>query len=200
MRLVAACAGSCAPIRTPAGDQPAELLSAIDKRAMSTLDSRLPVEVGASGLVPDQQADREHHGGPRRAVYVYPHEHYAFWRTVRMQAGVHSPLSPGALGENLLIEGLLEPAAWIGDLLKIGEVEMRIEGPRKPGFKLDAHLGFSWAGKMMLQSGFTGFFCSVVTAGRLCAGDPLTVRAGDRITTIAEAQRLGRPAGHVVRF
>ena len=187
-------------MRSPTGEQTTPLLSAIDKHAISALDSPVPVEVGENGLALDQQADRDRQGGRRRAVYVYPHEHYAFWRTVRMQAGAQEPLRPGALGENLLIEGLLESAAWIGDLLCIGEVELRIEGPRTPGHKLDAHLGFTWASKMMLQSGFTGFMCSVVRAGRLSAGASLTVRPGDRITTINQAHRLGRHTGHAARF
>lgn len=187
-------------MRSPTGEPTNPLLSAIDKHAISTLDSPVPVEVGENGLALDEQADRNRHGGRRRAVYVYPHEHYAFWRTVRMQAGARAPLLPGALGENLLIEGLLEPVAWIGDLLCIDEVELRIEGPRTPGHKLDAHLGFAWAGKMMQQSGFTGFLCSVARTGRLSAGAPVTVRPGDRITTIGEAHRLGRRTGHAAPF
>ena len=58
------------------------------------------VEVRALGLAGDEQADLSVHGGLAKSVYAYPHEHYAFWQTVRGQAGRHEPLQPGALGEN----------------------------------------------------------------------------------------------------
>ena len=54
------------------------------------------------------------HGGPSKAVYAYPSEHYAFWQTVRAQAGVSlwdDALPPGSLGENLSLEGLVESRA-----------------------------------------------------------------------------------------
>ena len=90
--------------------------SAIAKRAVAG-----PVAVAVLGLEGDEQADPAVHGGLAKAVYAYPAEHYAFWRTVRAQAGVASwnaTLAPGSLGENLTLEGLLEDRAWIGDRLR----------------------------------------------------------------------------------
>ena len=130
------------------------------------------------------------HGGLDKAVYLYPREHYGFWRTVRMQAKADAALSPGAMGENLLIEGLLEPAVWIGDTLSIGEVVLRVESPRSPCFKFNARMGFGWAAKMMVQSGYTGFYCSVVRQGIVAAGDPVLVRPGDRVVTVEQAHRF----------
>ena len=217
IRVLAICAGRCAPLRAwtdadtikPRAATQAEVsdssadvtaitpgttantpLSAIAKHALSTLEAPAPVEVRAFGIAGDEQADRVRHGGPRQAVYVYPAEHYAFWQTVRMQARQAQVLAPGALGENLLIEGLLEKQAWIGDRLQIGELILRVESPRSPCFKLDIRLGFSWASKMMVQSGFTGFYCSVERQGRITAGDEVSVRPGDRITSIEQAHRL----------
>jgi MOSC domain-containing protein YiiM len=40
------------------------------------------------GLAGDEQADQTVHGGLSKAVYAYPLAHYAFWQTVRAQAGV----------------------------------------------------------------------------------------------------------------
>ena len=42
--------------------------------------------VGPLGLAGDEQADLSVHGGPGKAVYAYPSEHYPFWQTVRAQA------------------------------------------------------------------------------------------------------------------
>jgi MOSC domain-containing protein YiiM len=39
-----------------------------------------PVEGGRLNLAGDRQADLSVHGGPDKAVYAYPSEHYVFWR------------------------------------------------------------------------------------------------------------------------
>jgi MOSC domain len=89
-------------------------LTAIGKRAVTG-----PVGVRPLGLDGDEQADLSVHGGLSKAVYAYPSEHYAFWRTVRAQAGVglwDDVLPPGSLGENLTLEGVVEsrPGSAIG--------------------------------------------------------------------------------------
>ena len=190
IRVLAVCAGRCAPLFVNARGAREAVASAIVKTASSTLDAPAAVDVGALGVAGDEQADPTVHGGLDKAVYVYPSEHYAFWQTVRGQAGQADPLQPGAMGENLLIEGLLEPGVWVGDRLCVGEVELRVESPRAPCFKFNARMGFAWATKMMVQSGFTGFYCSVVRQGRLAAGDPVLALPGDRVVTIEQAHRI----------
>src|SRR5215210_7118610 len=77
------------------------VLTAIGKRP---LEGRL--QVVPLGLEGDEQADLRVHGGPGKAVYAYPSEHYPFWQTVRAQAGVASwgeKLPFGSLGENLTL-------------------------------------------------------------------------------------------------
>ncbi len=96
----------------------------IDGRPVMTGIRKRPVagelEVRPLGLDDDEQADPSVHGGLSKAVYAYPSEHYAFWRTVRAQAqvaGWDEALPWGAMGENLTISGLAESDAWIGDVL-----------------------------------------------------------------------------------
>jgi len=190
VRLLAICTGRSAPLFVQARGAREAVASAIVKTAVSVLEAPAGVEVGPLGLAGDEQADLSVHGGLDKAVYVYPAEHYAFWRTVRMQAGRDEPLEPGAMGENLLIEGLLEPEIWVGDRLAVGEVELRVESPRAPCFKFNARMGFAWATKMMVQSGYTGFYCSIVRQGKLAAGDTVLVRPGDRVVSIEQAHRM----------
>lgn len=189
-RLRAVCAARVAPLLVRERGTPETVISAIAKSALSTLESPTWIEIGALGVVGDEQADLTVHGGLDKAIYVYPHEHYAFWRTVRAQAGVETPLAPGAMGENLLLEGLLETEVWIGDRLRIGDVELRVESPRQPCYKFNARMGFGWAARMMVQSGFTGFYCAVVRPGGLAAGDTVELRPGARDVSIGEAHRL----------
>ena len=191
IRILAICSGRSAPLVVQARGARESVASAIVKTPVSVLEAPARVEVGPLGIAGDEQADPSVHGGLDKAVYVYPAEHYAFWRTVRMQAGRDAALEPGAMGENLLIEGLLEPQAWVGDRLAIGgDAELRVESPRAPCFKFNARMGFAWASKMMVQSGYTGFYCSVVRQGRLAAGDQVLVKPGDRVVSIEQAHRM----------
>ena len=124
------------------------------------------------------------------AVYAYPSMHYAFWETVRAQAKVPGVLAPGALGENLLVEGLRETELWIGDVLQIGQARLRVTAPRTPCWKLDAAMGFGWASKMMVQSGFTGFYLAVVCQGTVAAGDEIIVSPGERMLSVAQRHAM----------
>ena len=151
-----------------------------------------PVEVGGLGLAGDEQADLSVHGGLSKAVYAYPTEHYPFWQTVRAQAGAaewNAPLAPGSLGENLTISGLVESKAWIGDVLRFPNCELAVSEPRMPCFKLNSALGFDHAARLMLKSGWCGFYLSVRSAGTLAAADPFDLIAGPREVGIAELFR-----------
>ncbi|HEY1090959.1 MAG TPA: MOSC domain-containing protein [Burkholderiaceae bacterium] len=150
------------------------------------------VSVGELGLQGDSQADLSVHGGPRRALYAYPSEHYAFWQTVRAQAGAGAwgeVLPPGALGENLTLAGLLESQVWAGDRLRFADCELIVTEPRQPCFKLNAHLGFKHAVKLMAQSGWCGFYLAVAQAGSLRADESFELLPGPRELSIADMFR-----------
>jgi MOSC domain-containing protein YiiM len=74
------------------------------------------IKLGRSNLEGDEQADLRVHGGWDKAVYVYPSEHYAFWRTEL--PGMHLPY--GMFGENFTTEGVDERSVRIGDRFRIG--------------------------------------------------------------------------------
>ncbi|MBM3407230.1 MAG: MOSC domain-containing protein [Betaproteobacteria bacterium] len=189
-RLIAASVGRAAPLFAQDGSERFATQSAINKRPVSTLTQPDPCAVTERGLDGDESVERRIHGPPLQAVYVYPLEHYRFWQSLAHQHG-RAPLpEAGALGENLTIEGLSESQVWVGDLLAIGSVRLRVTRPRDPCFKLNARLGLSMAAKMMVQSGYTGFYCAVVQTGTLAAGDPVALTAGDRAITVLDRHRL----------
>ena len=70
----------------------------------------------------DRQADLSVHGGPSKAVYAYPSEHYGAWR--QELPGVDMPW--GMFGENFTTEGLREDQVNIGDRFRIGSAEVRM--------------------------------------------------------------------------
>lgn len=144
------------------------------------------VTVGPLGLEGDEQADPTVHGGLAKAVYAYPHEHYAFWSTVRGQAKVEGGLQPGACGENLTITGLLESKAWLGDVLRFPDCELVVSEPRYPCFKFNAHMGFNQAAKLMVQSGYCGFYLAVKREGTIMAGEAFELIPGPREVGVVE--------------
>lgn len=165
------------------------IMTAIGKRAVSTLDDPRRIEVKRLGLEGDEQSDLTVHGGLSKAVYAYPHEHYAFWQTVRSQAKAQEwgePLPHGMLGENLTITGLLEAGAYVGDVLQFPDCRLAISEPRRPCYKFEAAMGFKQAVKMMAQSGYCGFYLSVLQPGTLAAGESYELIPGQREVSIAE--------------
>ena len=84
------------------------------------------------GLEGDAQGDLRVHGGPDKAVYFYPQEHYQAWEEL-LGTG---PLSPGSFGENITSRGLLETDLSVGDVIRIGTVVMQVLQPRSPCYKL----------------------------------------------------------------
>jgi MOSC domain-containing protein YiiM len=144
------------------------------------------------GLEGDEQADLSVHGGLSKAVYAYPGEHFAFWRTVRAQAGVaawDAAVEPGLLGENLTLAGLTEDRVWIGDLLRFPHCVLAVSEPRYPCFKLNAALGFRHAATLMVQSAWCGFYLGVLVPGSIAAGEAFALEAGPRDVRIDELFR-----------
>ncbi len=133
------------------------------------------VRVATLGLEGDGQANLRVHGGTRKAVYIYPHEHYAFWCD---ELGFEE-LEPGAFGENLTTTGLDEATTRAGDRLAVGTAELVVTEPRLPCRNLAMKLGRRDMVERFLASGRTGFYLSVA-----CEGD---IGAGDRIERAASA-------------
>lgn len=151
-----------------------------------------PVTVRLLGLEGDEQADPSVHGGLSKAVYAYPSEHYPFWQTVRAQAGVAAwgeALSPGALGENLTLEGLLESQVWIGDVLRFPDCSLAVSEPRFPCDKFNAVMGFKQAAKLMAQSAWCGWYMAVRLPGTISAGQAFELVPGPREVGIGEVFR-----------
>jgi MOSC domain-containing protein YiiM len=187
MKVLQVCTGRAQRLRM----DDREVLSAIAKTPVTG-----PVAVGTLGLAGDEQADLSVHGGLSKAVYAYPSEHLAFWQTVRAQAQVTpwgQALPAGAMGENLLLQGLLERDLWIGDRLVIGSAArgcvLVVSEPRQPCFKFGAAMGFAQAAKLMTQSGFCGSYLAVLEPGTVQAGDNIAVQPGPREIGIQELFR-----------
>jgi MOSC domain-containing protein YiiM len=128
-----------------------------------------PVRMRQLDFEGDRQADLSVHGGPYKAVYAYPSEHYEFWR----KEFPEMDLPWGQFGENLTTEGLNEKDTHIGDVLRIGKAKVQVTQPRLPCFKLAAKFQRDDILKRFMESGRSGFYFSVIEEGLVAAGDAI---------------------------
>ncbi len=135
------------------------------------------------GFEGDGQADPRYHGGPDKAAYLYPFEHYAYWAKVLGR----DDLSPGAFGENLTTDGLLETDVRIGDVYEIGSARVAVTRPRTPCAKLGAKFGSMAFVRTFAAAGRPGFYVRVVQEGMVEAGDAIVLLSSPRERpTVAE--------------
>jgi MOSC domain-containing protein YiiM len=145
--------------------------------------------VRAINLDGDRQSDLTVHGGARKAVYVYPSEHYPFWRGALPD--LEFPY--GAFGENLTTSGLLEASVRIGDRVMIGTAAFVVTQPRMPCFKLVIRFGRPDMVKRFMKSGRSGFYLKVTREGVIETGDSIALNpdpdAGPTVSEVFGARR-----------
>jgi MOSC domain-containing protein YiiM len=117
----------------------------------------------------DRQADLSVHGGPSKAVYVYPSEHYEYWQRELPEM----KLPWGMFGENFTTVGLFESELNIGDKFRVGSAIVVVTEPRMPCYKLGITFGRADIVKRFLASERTGFYFAVLQEGEVGVGDPI---------------------------
>ena len=132
-----------------------------------------PVAIGRLGLAGDAQADLRVHGGPDKAVYLYPSEHYTPWRRELPEHA--AMLLPGAFGENLTTLGLNEDTICIGDVLRAGSALLQVTQPREPCFKLALRFADPRLPRALLRTGRSGWYARVLEAGAVESLNPIVV-------------------------
>lgn len=146
-----------------------------------------PIQLRTLNLGGDRQADLSVHGGPYKAVYAYPSEHYPFWRRELPD----TDLPWGMFGENFTTSGLAEDELHVGDRFRIGSSIVMVRQPRTPCYKLAAKFQRDDLPERFLLSGRSGFYFSVEQEGQVAVDDDfqLLQRNEDGIT-IAEMNLL----------
>ncbi|QOJ13870.1 MAG: MOSC domain-containing protein [Planctomycetia bacterium] len=169
-------------------------------RRYSTSIGRRPVEgrllVTAEGVEGDRVSDNENHGGPDKAVCVYPHEHYT-WLAERLgRGGDADSVGPAAAGENFTTLGLIEAEVQIGDVLAIGEALLQVAQPRMPCYKFANRHDEPRLVDWIYATGHCGYYLRVLAAGMVGAGDEVRIeRRGESGLTVAEVLRARGPDG-----
>lgn len=122
------------------------------------------------GFIGDGVADLKHHGGPDRAVCVYPHEHYKLW-----EQEFQTTLPTATFGENVTVTNMLEQDVHIGDIYQIGNAVIQITQGRVPCSTITKRTSITPLLKRIVETGFTGYLCRVLEEGTVRADSSITL-------------------------
>lgn len=148
-------------------------------------------EVAFDGFVGDQQADRTVHGGPEKAVHLYPARHYA--QLAARFPDAAAKLRPGAIGENLSSQDLDEGDVRVGDVWALGAVQLQVCQPRTPCWKIDERFSSEGMAAFIAEHLLTGWYWRVLEPSKVLPGDTLELlRPASDAPTLREAMLLWR--------
>lgn len=148
-----------------------------------------PIEVTALGLLGDEQADLRVHGGPDKAIHLYPAQHYA--HLSKRFPEIAGQLIPGSLGENISADGLDENHVRIGDIWRLGDARLQICQPRSPCWKIDERFGLDGMAEFIARERLTGWYWRVLESGQVRPEAGLVLEASATGSfTLGEAQSL----------
>ena len=147
------------------------------------------LELVTEGFIGDQQADRRVHGGPEKAVHLYPATHYA--KLAARFPDAASQLIPGSLGENISCAELDESSVRIGDIYRLGNARLQVCQPRNPCWKIDDRFNTDGMAALIAEQNLTGWYWRVVQSGSVQPGDTLDLdEPALSAHTLASAMRL----------
>lgn len=152
-------------------------------RPHTTAIWKLPIPHRAAvrgvNVVGDEQADRNAHGGPDKAIYAYAREDYAWWERT-----LGRPLDPGIFGENLTTAGIDLTGALVGERWRVGSAVLQVTSPRVPCWKLGVRMGNPLFPRRFAAAGRPGAYLAILEEGEVGAGDWIRVihRPGHRVT------------------
>ncbi|AWH95893.1 MOSC domain-containing protein [Dietzia psychralcaliphila] len=159
-------------------------VTAIDKRPVEG-----PVQVREYGLHGDVQADREHHGGVWKAVYLLSDSDVEPW-----EPEFGGPIPPGYFGENLRVTGVDTSQLQIGTVLEVGEgtgrrapLRLEVTTPRIPCQTFGDRVGKPRWVRRFTEAGRPGAYARVLHPGSVGAGDEIRV-----VTAPSHGVTIGR--------
>jgi MOSC domain-containing protein YiiM len=159
--------------------------------AMYKTSVQAPIELGVEGFAGDQHADLRAHGGPEKAVHLYPSAHYA--KLAAQFGDAAALLVPGSLGENIATAELDENDVHLGDVWQLGSARIQVCQPRNPCWKIDERFGCDGMAVFIDQHLLTGWYWRVLQTGTVHPSDSLVLHeAASQAPTLHQAMTLWR--------
>src|SRR5262249_31346498 len=143
--------------------------------------SPVPGRIAARGvnLAGDDQADRQAHGGPDKAVYAYAVEDALWW-----EQEIGRVLAPGEFGENLTTEGVEVNSALVGERWQVGTTVLEVSEPRIPCWRLGVRMNDRMFPRRFTEALRPGAYLRIVVEGHVGAEDEIRIvqRPGHDLT------------------
>jgi MOSC domain-containing protein YiiM len=99
-------------------------------------------------------------------------------------------LPSGGLGENLVLDGIVEDEVFAGDIVQAGTALVQVSGPRVPCLNQARHVGRSDWVRLTIQENRTGFYLRVLQPGVIRPGDPW--RLEQRLNAVGSITAINR--------
>jgi MOSC domain-containing protein YiiM len=141
--------------------------------------------VGVLGLEGDAHRDTENHGGPERAVCLYAIE------AIRALQAEGHPIVPGAIGENVTVEGLDWMAIVPGShVLLGGDVVLEVTSYTSPCSNIAAAFRDGHYARVSQKRapGRSRVYARVVTPGTIRQGDSVRLLTDAEVAEVARAR------------
>jgi MOSC domain-containing protein YiiM len=118
----------------------------------------------------DDQADREAHGGPDKALYAYAVEDVRWW-----EERLGRSLPYGQFGENVTTEGIEVNDALVGERWQIGSTVLEVSEPRIPCWRLGVRMEDKKFPRRFIDAQRPGAYLRIIVEGNVGAGDEIRV-------------------------
>ncbi len=148
-----------------------------DEKPIETAIKKNPVnkafitKIGPEG---DDVGLKEHHGGINKALFSVSVS--TFEELNKMTGSDFKWDGIAVYGENLVISGLDENSVCIGDIYEIGECIVEISQPRKPCIRLSKNTDNPDMLKIIIESGWTGWYSRIVKEGIIKKNDKMILK------------------------
>ena len=137
-------------------------------------------------LAGDEQADRQAHGGPDKALYAYAVEDARWW-----EQEIGRALAYGEFGENLTTGGIDVNDALVGERWQIGTTVLEVSEPRIPCWRLGVRMNDKLFPRRFAEASRPGPYFRIVVEGDVGAGDQIrVVERPDHDLTIRDVFRI----------
>src|SRR5262252_2615413 len=137
-------------------------------------------------LAGDDQADRQAHGGPDKALYAYAVEDARWW-----EREIGRALAHGEFGENLTTEGVEVNGALVGERWQIGSTVLEVSEPRIPCWRLGVRMNDKLFPRRFSEALRPGALLRILVEGEVGAGDEIQViKRPDHDLTVRDVLRI----------
>lgn len=148
-----------------------------DEKPIETAIKKIPVNkafITKMGPEGDDVGLKEHHGGINKALFSVSVS--TFEELNKMTDSDFKWDGIAVYGENLVVSGLDENSVCIGDIYEIGECIVEISQPRKPCIRLSKNTDNPDMLKIIIESGWTGWYSRIVKEGIIKKNDKMILK------------------------